>query len=105
MRLTCKRYSSKEVLSAMHEYIDDDLLIHPGETIGDVLEERDITQGELAARTGTSPAYVSEIVSGEKDISDDFALALEHALGVPASFWMNLQANYDKEKERTAKGR
>ena len=27
----------------------------------------------------------------------EFANRLEYALGVPASFWMNLQSNYDKE--------
>ena len=77
--------------------ISRDLIIHPGETIADVLEERDITQAELAARTGFSSAYVSNIIAGKKDISANFAMALEYALGVPKSFWLNLQANYDAE--------
>ena len=42
--------------------ISRDLIIHPGETIADVLEERDITQAELAARTGFSSAYVWNIL-------------------------------------------
>ena len=74
-----------------------DLLIHPGETIADILEERNITQAELAARTGVSAAYVSNVISGKKDISAGFAMGLEYALGVPKSFWLNLQANYDAE--------
>lgn len=77
--------------------ISRDLIIHPGETIADVLEDRGITQAELAARTGVSPAYVSSVISGKKDISGKFAFALEYALGVPKSFWLNLQANYDAE--------
>lgn len=42
--------------------ISRDLIIHPGETIADVLEERGITQAELAARAGVSPAYVSAVI-------------------------------------------
>ena len=77
--------------------ISTDLIIHPGETIADVLEERGMTQAELAARTGVSAAYVSNVIKGKKDISANFAFALEYALGVPKSFWLNLQANYDAE--------
>lgn len=74
-----------------------DLIIHPGETIADILEEREISQAELAARTGVSAAYVSNVISGKKSISTKFAMALEYALGVPKSFWLNLQVNYDAE--------
>ena len=77
--------------------ISPDLIIHPGETIGDILIERGITQAELAARTGVTPTYVCNVISGKKDISAKFAFALEYALGVPKSFWINLQANYDAE--------
>ena len=77
--------------------IPRDLIIHPGETIADVLEERGITQAELAASTRVTPTYVSSVISGKKDISAKFAFALEYALGVPKSFWLNLQANYDSE--------
>lgn len=77
--------------------ISRDLIIHPGETIADVLEDRCITQAELAARTGVSPAYISNVIAGKKDISSKFAMALEYALDVPKSFWLNLQANYEAE--------
>ncbi len=77
--------------------ISHDLLIHPGETIGDILIERDISQAELAAITGVSAAYVCNVISGKKDISAKFAVALEYALGIPKTFWINLQANYDAE--------
>ena len=55
--------------------ISRDLLIHPGETIRDVLEDRGISQAELAASTGVSPAYVSNVIAGKKDISAKFAFA------------------------------
>ena len=74
-----------------------DLLVHPGETIKEVLEEKKMSQEELAIRTEYSPKHISEVVRGKKDISSEFANRLEYALGIPAGFWMNLQSNYDKE--------
>lgn len=77
--------------------ISRDLIIHPGETIADVLEERGITQSELSSRTGVSAAYVSNVIAGKKGISANFAMGLEYALRVPKSFWLNLQANYESD--------
>ena len=50
--------------------ISRDLIIHPGETISDILVERSITQAELAARTGVSAAYVSNVIAGKTLHSD-----------------------------------
>lgn len=74
-----------------------DLIIHPGETIKELLEEKEMTQEELAIRTGYSAKHVSEVISGKKDISSKFANALEYVFGIPTEFWINLQGNYDKE--------
>lgn len=72
-------------------------LIHPGEIISDVLEERKLTQKELAQRAGVSETFLNEVIHGKKDISKELAMGLECALEVPCSFWLNLQANYDAE--------
>ena len=40
---------------------------------------------------------MSSVINGRKGISVKFAKRLEYALGVDTSFWINLQANYDKE--------
>lgn len=74
-----------------------DFIIHPGETIKEVLEEKQMNQEELAIRTGFSPKHVSEVVNGKKGISPSFAKSLEYVFGMPASFWINLQGIYDKE--------
>lgn len=74
-----------------------DFIIHPGETIKESLEERQMTQEELAIRTGFSPKHISEVVNGKKGISPSFAKSLEYVFGVPVSFWINLQGIYDKE--------
>lgn len=77
--------------------IPRDLIIHPGETIADVLRERSITQAELAEQTGMSLSYIRAVLSGKKSISEAFAKGLESAFGVPESFWMRLQERYDAE--------
>ena len=74
-----------------------DYIIHPGETVKEVLEEREMNQEELAIRTGFSPKHISEVVNGKKGISPSFAKSLEYVFGMPASFWINLQGIYDKE--------
>ncbi len=43
-----------------------DLIIHPGETIKELLEEKNMTQEELAIRCGYSAKHVSEVLSGKK---------------------------------------
>ena len=74
-----------------------DFIIHPGETLAEVLEDVEMTQRELAVRTGVTEKHVSTVIHGKKNISAAYAKKLEYALGIEASFWMNLQANYDRE--------
>ena len=77
-----------------------EMIIHPGETLAEVLSDRDLSQSELASRTGVSNAFVSGIINGKKRISSAFARKLEYATAVPAHFWSNLQAKYDDELAR-----
>lgn len=74
-----------------------ELIIHPGETLREILEDRKMSQKELAARVALTEAYISNVINGQKAISVSLAKKLEYALGIDASFWINLQANYDKE--------
>lgn len=74
-----------------------DFIIHPGETLAEILDDREMSQRELAIRTGVTEKHISTIVNGQKSISASFARKLEYALGIETSFWMNLQANYDRE--------
>jgi len=74
-----------------------EFIIHPGDTIKELLEENNMSQEELAERTSFSPKYVSEVVNGKKSISDSFAKGLEYVFGINARFWLNLQSIYDKE--------
>ncbi|MEG1705161.1 MAG: helix-turn-helix domain-containing protein [Clostridia bacterium] len=74
-----------------------DFIIHPSETLKEILEEKQMKQEELAIRTGYSAKHISEVVNGKKGISPLFAKSLEYVFGIPATFWINLQGIYDKE--------
>jgi addiction module antidote protein HigA len=74
-----------------------EFIVHPGETLKEVLEDRNMLQEELAERTGFSPKHISEVVNGKKGISPKLAKSLEYVFRIPATFWINLQGIYDKE--------
>jgi len=74
-----------------------DLIIHPGETLEEILKDREMSQKELAIRTTVTEKHISTLIKGNTPISVNFAKKLEYALGVDASFWINLQTNYDRE--------
>lgn len=79
-------------------YTSPDYLIHPGETLAEILEEKGYSQQELAIRTGVTPKHISNVINGKSNITSEFAINLALALDGDHSFWINLQANYDYEK-------
>lgn len=70
------------------------ILILPGETLIDLLEEKGMTQAELAERMGRPLKTINEIIKGKTSITPETAIQLEGVFSVPASFWMNLESNY-----------
>lgn len=90
-----------------NEYVPDSVSL-PGETLQEVLEDRQMTQAELAERMGRPKKTVNEIIQGKAGITPETALQLERVLGVSASFWNNLERNYreflarKEEEERLA---
>ena len=89
--------------------IFSDLPIPPGEVLEEELEAIGMTQKELAARLDRPPQVVNEIIRGKKTITPETALELEKVLGIPAPFWVNLEATYqmtiamNRDREELAK--
>ncbi len=71
-----------------------DYAVLPGESLSEVLESLSMTQADLANRMGRPLKTINEIIKGKAAITADTALQLERVLGVPASFWINLERNY-----------
>lgn len=66
----------------------------PGATLLDLLEERQLSQAELARRMGRPLKTVNEIIRGKAAITPDTALQLEVVLGPPAEFWNARERQY-----------
>jgi len=90
----------------MAEYIENqyapDFVSPPGETLQELLEERKLSQAELAARMGRPKKTINEIIKGKAAITPETALELELVLGVPANFWNARESNYRAGLARAA---
>ena len=82
--------------------VESDLAIHPGVTLAEELEAREMTQKALAEAMDRPVQVVNEIINGKKAITAETALQLERVLDIPARFWMNLQTDYDLTVARLA---
>lgn len=72
----------------------------PGDTISDLLEEKDWSQAEFAQRCGYTTKHVSQLVNGKATITEDTAIKLERVLGSSARFWMTREAQYRESVAR-----
>lgn len=71
-----------------------DFVSPPGETLLEILEDKGMSQAELADRTGRPKKTINEIIKGKAAITPETAIQLERVLGSPASFWNNRERNY-----------
>jgi plasmid maintenance system antidote protein VapI/Zn-dependent peptidase ImmA (M78 family) len=79
---------------ATKHVFEPDYAIPPGDTLREALDEREISQVELALRTGLTEKTISQIINGIAPISYETAERFELAMGVPASFWNSREAMY-----------
>ncbi len=77
--------------------------IPPGETLQETLTALGVTQAELAKRIDQSRRIIKEVVRGKAAITTEMAFELDRVLGIPASFWINLEKNYQKSMDRLMK--
>lgn len=68
--------------------------VAPGEILLEVLEERGMTQSQLARRTGRPIKTINEIIKGKAAVTPETAIQLERSLAIPAQVWNNLESNY-----------
>jgi addiction module HigA family antidote len=86
------------MVKATNKYtFEPDYAVAPGETLRETMEALDMRQKELAIRTGLTVQSLIRIFKGEQPISYETANRLELAVGVPASMWNNLEAQYREQ--------
>ena len=78
--------------------------VHPGEILGDWMDELGLSANRLAKALNVPHNQISAIQAGKRSISAETALRLARYLGTSADLWINLQADYDRERAEQALG-
>lgn len=79
--------------------------IHPGEILGDELEETGLTAKKLADVIEVPPNRLYRLLAGKRSITADTALRLGQYFGMSADFWRNLQTAYELGLARQRSGK
>lgn len=82
-----------------HQPFSPDWVSPPGDTILDLLEEREWTQNQLADRLGYSAKHVNQLIKGKVSLTEDAAIRLQTVLGASVGFWLKREALF---RERAA---
>jgi HTH-type transcriptional regulator / antitoxin HigA len=83
-----------------HHRYNPDYAVAPGETVKELLENRCMSQSDLASRADRPVKTINEIINGKAAITPETAIQFEKILGQPASFWLNLENNYREQLAR-----
>jgi len=82
---------------------DPDWISPPGDSIADLLQERNWTQAELASRLGTSELFVEQLVMGKVRLTATIADGLDRILGGSVRFWLKREEEYRVSIARKSK--
>lgn len=85
--------------TAANQY-SPDYSVPPGWVLEERLEVEGISHAEFARRCGRSPKLISEIISGKAPLEPGTALQFEKVLGVDASIWLGIEADYRLHRAR-----
>jgi len=72
----------------------------PGDTIIDILRERNLSETELAQLMGNTPDGVKDLLQGRATITIAIARQLEQILGASVEFWMSRDFQYRQDFAR-----
>ena len=76
------------------------LVAHPGDLLEEWLDERNMTQRELAARMAVSEKFVSQLINGKAALTPDTAFSLELVTSIAAPTWLRMEADYQAVARR-----
>jgi addiction module HigA family antidote len=69
--------------------------VHPGEILGEELEELGMSVDALANALDIPADRIAAILEGKRGISADTALRLSRYLGTTPQLWLNLQKTFE----------
>ncbi|MBT3358106.1 MAG: HigA family addiction module antidote protein [Rhodospirillales bacterium] len=71
-----------------------DYFFHPGAYLEETLRGLGMKKRDFADRCGRPAKTISEILSGDAAVTPETAIQFERVLGIPASTWTAMEANY-----------
>ncbi|HRK32619.1 MAG TPA: HigA family addiction module antitoxin [Tepidisphaeraceae bacterium] len=74
---------------------DFPIAVHPGGILKEFLDDRGVTQSQLARHLQTDVARINEICNRRRGVSAAMAVQFARAFGTSASLWANLQTNWE----------
>lgn len=77
------------------------LRVHPGDILREMLNDRQVSQAQLARHLHTDLARINEICRRRRGISARMALMLAQAMSTSPTLWMNLQKNWELSQVNT----
>lgn len=84
---------TRAMASKSHSYTPD-YAVSPGAVLAEILDAREMSHAAFASRCGRSAKLISEIIAGKAPLEPETALQFERVLGISASIWLNLEANF-----------
>ena len=69
---------------------------HPGEVLGEKLDEMGMSIKEFAVRTTKPEKTIIAVINGNSSITTEMAVSFETVTKIPASFWLKHQQLYDE---------
>jgi addiction module HigA family antidote len=82
-----------------------DYVVSPGQVLAEMLDAREMSHAEFARSCGRSPKLISEIISGKAPVEPETAMQFERVLGMDATVWLNLEAQYQLRNAKVAEER
>ena len=82
-----------------------DYAVPPGWIIEERLAAQGISHAELARRCGRSAKLIRESISGKAPIAPKTALQFEKVMGLDASIWLGIEADYRRNRWKRGRAR
>lgn len=74
------------------------IAFHPGYYLKEYITMQGISQEELAKRLQATPKYISDLVNGKINLTDEMILKLSFTFGTSTKMWLNLNQIYIEKK-------
>ena len=80
--------------------MDTNYAVAPGEYLQEWLDDKDLTQQQLADALGSSRNHVNELLHGQAPVTSETALRLERVTTIPKDSWQRYEAAYRADLAR-----